>query len=68
MRFSVSIEGGDDNTISRLGIGLKSQLNGSLSLKVGIDMKHTENPATDALGNEFDDIDTESYARIGYRF
>jgi putative salt-induced outer membrane protein YdiY len=63
-----SIEGGEDNTISRLGVGLKSQLNGSLSLRVGVDLKHTANPAKDATGKEFDDIDTESYATIGYSF
>ena len=64
----LTIEGGEDNTISRFGLGLKSQLNGALSLRVGIDVKHTKNPAKDATGKEFDDTDTESYATIGYTF
>jgi len=59
----LTVEGGEDNTISNLGVGIKSMLNGTLSLRVGIDLKHTENPVVDK-----DDIDTETYATIGYSF
>ncbi len=59
----LTVEGGEDNTISNLGVGIKSMLNGTLSLRVGIDVKHTENPVGDK-----DDIDTETYATIGYNF
>ncbi|MBT8140092.1 MAG: DUF481 domain-containing protein [Gammaproteobacteria bacterium] len=64
----LTVEGGEENTISRFGLALKSALSGALALRVGIDVKHTENPAKDATGKEFDDIDTETYATVGYSF
>ncbi|MGB5325493.1 MAG: DUF481 domain-containing protein [Pseudomonadales bacterium] len=66
----LTVEGGEDNTISRFGVALKSALTGALALRVGIDVKHTENPPIKniATGEEFDDIDTETYATIGYSF
>tara|TARA_B100000767_G_C19764591_1_gene536885 strand:- start:658 stop:1350 length:693 start_codon:yes stop_codon:yes gene_type:complete len=59
----LKLEGGGDNTISRLGVNLKSQLLGNLSLSIGIDGKYTEHVP---LGR--DHADTETYARIAYQF
>ncbi len=56
-------EGGEDNTITKAGIAVKSTLTGALALKVGIDAKYTDEvPA----GN--DHTDTETYANIVYKF
>ena len=59
----LNIESGDKNTISRLGINIKSQLISRVSLNVGMDAKYTEQVP---LGK--DHLDTETYARIAYEF
>tara|TARA_S200000501_G_C20872240_1_gene764862 strand:+ start:11968 stop:12621 length:654 start_codon:yes stop_codon:yes gene_type:complete len=59
----LNIEGGDKNTISRLGVNIKSQLISSVALNVGMDAKYTEQVP---LGK--DHLDTETYARIAYEF
>lgn len=38
----ITVEGGDENTITKAGLSIKSALTGTLSLKVGIDAKHTD--------------------------
>ena len=59
----LNIESGDKNTISRLGVIIKSQLISSVALNVGIDAKYTQRVP---LGK--DHLDTETYARIAYEF
>lgn len=59
----LTIEGGDENTISNLGASIKSSLTGSLALKVGFDIKHT-----DKVPANRDDTDTETYATVTYSF
>ncbi len=59
----LTIEGGDDNTISKLGASVKSSLTGTLALKLGVDVKHT-----DKVPAGRDDTDTETYATITYSF
>ena len=59
----LNIESGDKNTISRLGINIKSQLISRVALNVGMDAKYTEQVP---LGK--DHLDTETYARIAYEF
>ena len=57
------VEGGDKNTISNLGLSVKSSLTGSLALKVGVDIKHTDKVPADRK-----DTDTETYATVTYAF
>lgn len=59
----LKIEGGNDNTISRFGLNIKSQLLGDLALNIGIDAKYTEE-----VPSGVEHSDTETYARIAYRF
>ena len=59
----LNIESGNENTISRLGINIKSQLKLKVALNVGIEAKYTEQVP---LGK--DHLDTETYARIAYEF
>ena len=57
------VETGEENTVSRLGASVKSTLTGTLALKVGVDIKHTEEVPDDR-----DDTDTETYATVSYSF
>ena len=57
------VEGGDDNTISRFGVELKSQLLANFSLNIGVDVKYTEQVPS---GSEHSD--SETYARVAYQF
>ena len=59
----LTIEGGNENTITNLGASVKSSLTGSLALKVGIDIK-----LTDKVPADRDDSDTETYATVTYSF
>ncbi len=59
----LTVEAGEDNTVSRLGASVKSTLTGALALKVGFDIKHTEEVPDDR-----DDTDTETYATVSYSF
>lgn len=59
----LNVEGGEDNTISKLGISLKSALTGTLALKVGVDIKYTDEVPADR-----EHTDTETYATISYSF
>ena len=59
----LNIESGDKNTISRLGVNIKSQLISRVALNVGMDAKYTEQVP---LGK--DHLDIETYARIAYEF
>ena len=59
----LTIEGGDENTITHFGASVKSALTGSLALKVGVDIK-----LTDKVPAERDDTDTETYATVTYSF
>ena len=59
----LTVETGEDNTVSRLGAAVKSTLTDTLALKVGVDIKHTEEVPDDR-----DDTDTETYATISYSF
>lgn len=59
----LTVEGGSDNTISNLGFSVKANMTNTLALKVGVELKHTDEvPA----GRE--DTDTETYANISYSF
>lgn len=57
------VEGGDDNTISRFGVELKSQLLANFSLNIGVDVKYTEQVPS---GSEHSD--SETYVRVAYQF
>ena len=57
------VEGGDDNTISKFGASVKSALTGTLALRLGVDIKHT-----DKVPAGRDDTDTETYATVTYSF
>jgi putative salt-induced outer membrane protein len=59
----LTVEGGEDNTITNLGVSVKSALTGALALKLGIDMK-----MTDKVPSGRDDTDTETYATVTYSF
>lgn len=59
----VIAEGGEDNTITRAGIAIKSTLIGMLALKVGMDFKYTEEVPSGS-----DHTDTETYATVVYKF
>ncbi len=59
----LNVEGGKDNTITKLGVSLKAALTGALSLKLGFDVKLTKEVP---VGK--DDTDTETYATIAYSF
>ncbi len=59
----LTVEGGDENTITKAGLSIKSTLTGTLSLRVGIDVKHT-----DEVPDGVDKTDTETFATISYAF
>ena len=59
----LAIESGDKNTITKFGIVITSTLTSSLSLKVGVNVKHT-----DKVPVKTDDVDSETFASIGYSF
>ena len=59
----LNVEGGEDNTITRFGVGVKAALNTSLALKVGTVYKYTEEVPADK-----DHADTETSATITYSF
>ena len=59
----LTVEGGDENTISRFGLSVKAQLVSKLSLKVGTSIKYTEEVPD---GN--DHTDTETSATVVYSF
>ena len=59
----LTIEGGNENTITNFGVSVKSSLMGSLALKVGVDLK-----ITDKVPADRDDTDTETYATVSYSF
>lgn len=59
----LTIESGSENTITNLGVSVKSSLIGLLALKVGIDIK-----LTDKVPAGRDDMDTETYATLTYSF
>lgn len=59
----LAIESGDKNSITKFGVVITSTLTSSLSLKVGFNVKHT-----DKVPLETDDVDSETFASIGYSF
>lgn len=58
-----AIESGHQNTITRYGLVITSTLTSSLSLKVGFNVKQT-----DKVPVNTDDVDSETFASIGYSF
>jgi putative salt-induced outer membrane protein len=59
----LAIESGDENTITKFGIVITSTLTSTLSLKVGVNVKHT-----DKVPANTDDVDSETFASISYSF
>ena len=59
----LTIEAGEDSTISKVGASVKSALTGSLALKIGFDIKHT-----DEVPDGVKKTDRETYAAITYAF
>jgi putative salt-induced outer membrane protein len=62
------VEGGDDNTITNVGVSLESALTGTLALKIGIDAEYTDEVPVDDDGIKREHTDTETYASIIYSF
>lgn len=52
---NLKVESGDSNTETRFGIGMTNQINGSLSMKVGFNIKHNSDVAP---GNDKTDRET----------
>ena len=59
----LAIESGDENTITKFGVVITSTLTSSLSLKIGANVKYT-----DKVPANTDDVDSETFASIGYSF
>lgn len=58
---SLSTEAGEDNTVTRFGISLSSQIVGSLSMKIGYSLKHNSDVPEDT-----DNTDYETSATLAY--
>ena len=62
---SLNTEAGEDNTVTRFGIALSSQIVGSLSMKLGYSLKHNSDVPED-VPEDTDNTDYETSVTLAY--